>query len=199
MNILLLRGFNNYFNRIVKKYTALADYKSNAASYLDFSGINFNPNDGVATELIIGSSAQLENNAALSWDSLGTPDYLVCYEVSNNITTIKSRWFVLESERTRDGQYRIALKRDVLADHFSQILSAPCFVEKGIINNTSNPLLFNTEGGNYNQIKQNETPLKDATNVAWLVGYIKKSASVAQFAATMDSDLSMYTAYDSLA
>lgn len=66
MNILLLRGFNNYFNRIVKKYTALADYKSHSASYLDFTGINFNPNDGVATELIIGSATQLENNKALS-------------------------------------------------------------------------------------------------------------------------------------
>ena len=166
MNILLLRGFNNYFNRIVKKYTTLADYKSNSASYLDFSGINFNPNDGVVTELVIGSSNQLENNAALSWDTLGTPDYLVCYELSNNTITIKSRWFVLESERTRDGQYRIALKRDVIADHFNEVLSAPCFVEKGIIDNTSNPLLFNTESGNYNQIKQNETLLKDSTNVA---------------------------------
>lgn len=65
MNILLLRGFNNYFNRIVKKYSSLADYKSNSASFLDLANINFNPNDGVATELIIGSVDQKENNAPL--------------------------------------------------------------------------------------------------------------------------------------
>ena len=66
MNILLLRGFNNYFNRIVKKYSTLADYKSNSHSYLDLTNINFNPNDGVSTELIIGSANQKENNAPLA-------------------------------------------------------------------------------------------------------------------------------------
>ena len=66
MNILLLRGFNNYFNRIVKKYSALADYKNNSDTYLEFSNINFNPNDGITTELVIGSSTQLEDNKPLA-------------------------------------------------------------------------------------------------------------------------------------
>ena len=66
MNILLLKGFNNYFNRIVKKYSALADYKNNSNAYLEFSNINFNPNDGVATELVIGSVNQLEDNKPLA-------------------------------------------------------------------------------------------------------------------------------------
>ena len=66
MNILLLRGFNNYFNRTVKKYSALSDYRANSAAYLDLTSINFNPNDGVATELVIGSPDQLENNAPLA-------------------------------------------------------------------------------------------------------------------------------------
>lgn len=66
MNILLLRGFNNYFNRTVKKYSTLADYMSNSAAYLALTSINFNPNDGVATELVIGSPEQLENNAPLA-------------------------------------------------------------------------------------------------------------------------------------
>ena len=196
MNILLLRGFNNYFNRIVKKYTTLADYKNHSASYLEFSGINFNPNDGVATELILGSPSQQESSAPLAWDTLGTPDYLICSETVNNTTTIKFRWFVLESERTRDGQYRLALKRDVVADHFNEIMGAQCFVEKGYITNTASPLLRNSEGGSYNQIKQSETLLKDATGVAWLVGYMKKTSHVAEFSKAMDSDLSMYTSYD---
>lgn len=166
MDILLLRGFNNYFNRIVKKYTTLANYKSNSASFLEFTGINFNPNDGVVTELILGSPAQQESNAPLAWDILGTPDYLICSETSNGTTTIKFRWFVLESERTRDGQYKLALKRDVIADHFDEIMSAPCYVEKGLITDVSDPLLMNSEGSRVNQIKQNETLLKDATKCA---------------------------------
>lgn len=66
MNILLLRGFNNYFNRIVKKYSTLNDYKNNSTSYVEFSNINFNPNDGVATELIFGSTAQREDGQPLA-------------------------------------------------------------------------------------------------------------------------------------
>jgi hypothetical protein len=66
MNILLLRGFNNYFNRIVKKYSTIDDYKNNSSSFLDLANINFNPNDGVATELVVGSVNQLEDNKPLA-------------------------------------------------------------------------------------------------------------------------------------
>ena len=66
MNILLLRGFNNYFNRIVKKYSTVDDYKANSSSFLELSNINFNPNDGVNTDLIIGGPTQLENNEPLA-------------------------------------------------------------------------------------------------------------------------------------
>ena len=171
MNILLLRGFNNYFNRTVKKYSTLADYRSNSSSYLDLANINFNPNDGVATELVIGSVNQKENNAPLDWENIGTPDYLICYE--NNV--IKFRWFVLESERTRAGQYRIALKRDVLAENFNKIIKAPCFVEKGTINDINDPLLYNNESLTYNQIKKAEYELKDNTGTGWIVGYMSKN------------------------
>lgn len=80
MNILLLRGFNNYFNRTVKKYSSIADYKSNSASYIDLSNINFNPNDGITTELIFGNENQKEGGIPLYWSRNGTPDYLLCYD-----------------------------------------------------------------------------------------------------------------------
>ncbi len=174
MNILLLKGFNNYFNRIVKKYSTLADYKNNSNTYLEFSSINFNPNDGVVTSLIIGGPTQTEGDQVLFWEYNGTPDYLIAYDNGDGTDLIRSRWFVLESERTRTGQYRIALKRDVLADHIDDVLNAPCFVEKGFINDITNPLILNPEGSVVNQIKQNETLIKDESNCAWLVGYIKK-------------------------
>lgn len=91
------------------------------------------------------------------------------------VAVIKFRWFVLESERTRNGQYRIALKRDVLADHLTQILNAPCFVEKGNIKDINDPLLYNNESMTYNQIKKEEYELKDNSGTAWIVGYMAKN------------------------
>ena len=171
MDILLLRGFNNYFNRVVKKYSTLADYRAHSASYIDLSGVNFNPNDGVVTELVLGGPTQLENNAVFAWDANGTPDYLITYEGN----AIKSRWFVLESERTRAGQYRLALKHDLIAENYDNVMNAPCFVEKGVVSSASNPLIYNNESMTYNQIKKQEISLKDATGSGWIVGYLAKN------------------------
>lgn len=91
MNILLLKGFNNYFNRIVKKYSTLADYKNNSNTYLEFSSINFNPNDGVATSLVVGGPTQTEGNQVLFWEHNGTPDYLIAYDSGDGKDIIRSR------------------------------------------------------------------------------------------------------------
>ena len=175
MNILFLRGFNNYFNRVIKKYSALTDYQSRSTAYVNFDGINFNPNDGVATELVLGNESQQENSLPLDWENIGTPDYCVCYEMSGSTPAIKSRWYVLESERLRSGQYRLALKRDVVAEHFDTIKVSPCFIEKGMVNDIENTLLYNKESMSYNQIKTAEYPLKDSTECGWIIGYVPKN------------------------
>ena len=54
-------------------------------------------------------------------------------------------------------------------------MNSPCFVEKGWINNVNSPLLRNSEGMKFNQIKQSETFIKDDSHCAWLVGYVKKN------------------------
>lgn len=204
MNILLLRGFNNYFNRTVKKYSTIADYKAKSNSYLELENINFNPNDGVAAELVIGSVNQLEDNKPLAWDQVGTPDYLVCYENEGDpaVPVIKFRWFILESERTRNGQYRIALKRDVIAEHYDEVMNAPCYVEKGIVLNTNDPLLYNSEGARLNQIKKDEIQIKDESDCAWLVGYLKKGAVSASggddVSAVIAKDTVQYIDYNTL-
>lgn len=184
MNILFLRGFNNYFNRKVKLYSTLNDYRTNSSSYIDYSNINFNPNDGVATELVIGGPTQLEGNNILAWDTIGSPDYAICYD--NN--TIISRWFVIETNRTRNGQYSVGLKRDTIADNYNKVMDAPCFIEKGIINDSSNSLIFNNENMTYNQIKTEisgnifdkdnfgDVILMDESKSAWVVGYIPRDA-----------------------
>lgn len=181
MNLLFLQGYNNYFNRILKKEASIANYKEavregTLLNYIIASDINFNPNDGVTTTLIVGKGD-------LNWEDNEeyTPDYLVAYTevTAEGVTTqtIKSRWFILEMERTRGGQYKLALKRDILADYESDIMEAPCFIEKGTISDAGNPLLFNSEGMKFNEIKKDEILLKDKSKSAWLVGYLKKNIS----------------------
>lgn len=178
MTILLLKGYNNYFNRIVKQEADITAYKEASTSYLEYANVNFDPQDGIMTSLVVGGDTQkkvetVDNQQVekiLDFESGGSPDYLI---VHNNIT-ISSRWFVVECVRVRAGQYKLALKRDVLVDFYSQIMNSPCFVEKGSINDPENPLLLNSEGFQGNQQKQEEYLLRDKTNCAWLVGYLKK-------------------------
>jgi hypothetical protein len=77
-------------------------------------------------------------------------------------------------------------------------MDAPCYVEKGIINDTSNPLIFNPENVSVNQIKQAETPLVDESNSAWLVGYIKKNLGEKSASGTMVKDVENVYDFDDL-
>lgn len=168
---LLLLHYNNYFNRIIKKKDTIADYKAADADYKEVSNINFVPGDGINTSLVLG----LGQTGALFADD-DEFDYLVAYEVVGNANVIKSRWFILEQDRTRSGQYELTLKRDVIADNYADVLNSPIFLEKGFINDVNDPLLYNSESMNVNQIKQLEVPLMDETKSGWVVGYIPSDA-----------------------
>lgn len=158
-NITLLH-YNNYYNRIVKKESSLASYKLLDANYHDVNNINFNPNDGITTDIVVGKG----NEQAIQDFDLSSFDYLVVSEIdSNNVVSITSRWFIMEATRTRGGQYKLQLKRDVLVDFEAEIEESPVFVEKGIINDETSPLLFNNENVNVNQIKIEEMLLRDNT------------------------------------
>lgn len=168
---LLLLHYNNYFNRIIKKKDTIADYKAADADYKEVSNINFNPGDGLNTSLVLG----LGQTGALFADD-DEFDYLVAYEVVGNDKVINSRWFILEQDRTRSGQYELTLKRDVIADNYADVLNSPIFLEKGFINDVNDPLLYNSESMKVNQIKQLEVPLMDETKSGWVVGYIPSDA-----------------------
>ena len=170
----LLCCYNNYYNRILKKLDSVTDYRTATYPYLiDLENINFNPADGVTTDLIVGKGT----GSFLSWEQQG-PNYCVVYEKTtvNNVTTetIKSRWFIMDEDRTRNGQYKISLRRDVLADNIENIKTKPIYVEKGYISDIDNPLLCNNEGLTVNQIKKDEILLKDKSQCPWLVMYLKK-------------------------
>ena len=167
---LLLLHYNNYFNRIIKKENTIADYKAADADYKEVSNINFNPGDGVNTGLVLGLG---QNGSLFEGDEF---DYLVAYKVVDNVSVIDSRWFIIEQDRQRVGQYELTLKRDVLADNFTDVVNSPIFLEKGFINDVNDPLLYNSESMDLNQIKQFEVPLKDETESGWVVGYIPSDA-----------------------
>ena len=168
---LLLLHYNNYFNRIIKKKDTIADYKAADTNYKEVANINFNPGDGINTSIVLG----LGQTGSI-FTSTDEFDYLVAYETVDNKQVIDSRWFILEQDRKRGGQYELTLKRDVLADNYSDVINSPIFLEKGFINDVNDPLLYNSESMHVNQIKQLEIPLMDETKSGWVVGYIPSDA-----------------------
>ena len=167
---LLLLHYNNYFNRIIKRENTFADYMAADANYKSAININFNPGDGIATSVILGYGQNPDNLFANGEDF----DYLVAKEEAS--AEIDSRWFIVEQHRTRAGQYELTLKRDVIADNYNEVITSPIFLEKGFINDVNDPLLYNSESMDVNQIKQLEVPLKDETECGWVVGYIPSDA-----------------------
>ena len=152
--------YNNYYNRIVKKESSLSAYLEYQVGEPLQSVINWNPRDGVSTEQILNS-----------W-TYETPDYLLVVE--NN--EIVSRWFVIESEYLRNGQYKVSLYRDVVVDNYDAVIGAPCFIEKATPQSIRDPAIYNNEDMTFNQIKTSEQLLFDETNCPWIVGYIPRDA-----------------------
>ena len=159
MNIYLY-NYNNYYNRMVKVEDSLEDYGSPLSIQQSF---NFNPNDGVSTTCVFNYDG-----------SNGDPDYAL---VLDDQLAIVSRWFVIEAQRTRLGQYQVTLFRDVIADHLDSIKTSPAFIEKATLDD-EDPAIFNSENMTYNQIKTSETELRDVSNCAWIIGYLAKGETI---------------------
>ena len=160
LNNIYLFKHANYYNRIVKRFDHLNEYVSNSNLLASYSGINFNPNDGVSTNLVI------------NYNEADMPDYLIVADED----IILSRWYIIESRRTRSGQFSIDLYRDVIADWYEDVIKAPCFIEKATVGAVNDPAIFNNEDMSFNQIKTSETLLKDKLGTGWYVGYFDKNA-----------------------
>ena len=162
--IYILSGYQNYFNRQIKPPKELvAAYPQNLISYYDNNIINFNPADGVITSHVLGRQSN-------PYD--GSGDYFLYSQDGVNVT---SRWFIIESVRNAYEQYKLTLKRDVIADNYQDILTADIFVEKATVDDDS-PLIYNQESITTNQIKTSETPLIDESKMAWIVGFVNRDA-----------------------
>lgn len=163
MNLVFMT-YNNYYNRIIKKEDTIEAYNNVVSDSQEFYDIQFNPNDGISTEQIV------------NWRNNWTPDYVVAYDDNLPATSaIQSRWFVIEWVRTRTGQYKATLHRDVIADNLNALMNAPIYVEKATIPTTDDVAIYNQENLELNKIKQSEYLLKDNTESAWLVGYFAKN------------------------
>lgn len=161
MTLYIYNNFSNYYNRRVKRYATIAEYGSPSFTQ---ANINFNPNDGVSTSLILGSTAQYH----------GTGDYAIAVEDGE----IVSRWFIMEQSRDRAGQFSVMLRRDLIADFYEEFMASTTYLERGWITDTSNHLLFNNENYNANQIKTNETQLIGKDKCMWLIGYVDKPGKI---------------------
>lgn len=156
---LYLYKFNNYYNRISKYYATIDQYNTNGELLGTFTGVNFIPNDGVSTSQVLNYNGEV------------SPDYLIVADELNNIL---SRWFVMDTVRTRLYQYSLTLYRDLIADFREKVINAPMFIEKASLP-LGDPFLFNKENISFNQIKTSEHLLKDKSECAWIVGYVDKS------------------------
>lgn len=161
MNLYIYK-YNNYYNRIVKFEDSLADYGEPVHILQDCK--DFTPGDGVNTVHIFGSHLVNYN---------GSGDYLIVTDENNNIL---SRWFIIDTNFSRQGQWNITMHRDLVVDYYERIINAPCFIEKATLS-VDDPLIFNKENMIVNQIKTSETLLKDQSGCAWLVGYYANDAT----------------------
>lgn len=157
MTLYTLR-YNNYYNRIKKGFNTVAEYQPFILDTLEET--NYNPRDGVST------------TKTLNIDDDKVPDYII---FADDDDTIVSRWFVIESNRTRRRQYVCSLLRDVIMDWKEQIYAAPSFIHKGYLSSNDTGIYL-PEDITVNQIKKSERLLKDKTNIAWLVGYLAPAA-----------------------
>lgn len=164
---LYIYSYNNYYNRIVKKAGDNIEDYQDFLHYGPVQGVyGFTPGDGVNTIQLIGSAIQ-------AYDGKG--DYLIAHNPETN--EIDSRWFIIDVDRARNGQWTLTLRRDLVVDYYDIIIDSPMFIEKATLN-AEDSLVFNSENMTVNQIKTSETLLKDKSGCAWLVGYYAKNATI---------------------
>lgn len=171
-NVYIL-SYNNYFNKQHKlPGSTIGYYPLPVFSQLS---ANFNVGDGVDTRFVIGKSDYEDNgNYVLVADSEGA---------------ISSRWFITDSDFNRQGQWVLTLRRDLLSDYKDVATNSPAIINRAMLGE-NNPLLFNTEGFSFNQIKKNEILLRDNYFMQWIYLYVAKGVDISTDAVTVKTDAS---------
>ena len=181
MDVRILK-YNNYYNRIVKYEKTMDDYMKYVIAAI--FNANFKPGDNITTQFIFNYDSSLVDKGG---------DYMIVTSPDESEIT---RWFIIESRRLLNGQYKLTLRRDLIVDNLDILLDAPCFIEKATLD-SSNPLIFNKENMTFNQIKTSETLLKDKSGCAWIVGYTAKGSTMESQTVTT-RNLSFYDTVENL-
>lgn len=174
---LSLFNLHNYRDRVIISRPLVSNYTALLGSPITLSNINFIANDGIRTEQIVNYPQTMP----LYCDGTAAPSYAIITEDYNS-NYIVSRWWVIGSQILRNGQARLSLLRDVLADYDDVIKKKPMFIKKGWVNSVNDPAVLNSEDMTFSQIKKQELPIKDKSNSAWYVGYLSKNFTSKEFA-----------------
>ena len=166
---LSLFNLHNYRDRVIISRPFISNYTALLGSPITLGNINFIANDGIRTEQIVNYPQTMP----LYCDGTAAPSYVIVSEDYNS-NYIVSRWWVIGSQILRNGQARLSLLRDVLADYDDVIKKKPMFIKKGWVNSVNDPAVLNDEDMTFNQIKKEELPIKDKSGAAWYVGYLSK-------------------------
>ena len=164
----LFKNQNNYYNRklVLSGVRNLAEILTNTKLVQTLTPINIATGNALECSVVVNVKTNYAVNSNF-------PDYAVINSVLDDNSTELSRWFVMRYSKIRGMQYEIVLKRDVLADYNQEVLYADTFIEKGFVDRFD-PLIYNNENGNYNQLKVKEYRINDQTQTGWIVGYIAK-------------------------
>ena len=174
---LYIYSYNNYYNRIVKKAGDSVDDYFEFLHYGPIQGVyGFTPGDGINTTQLLGTAVDMYD---------GKGNYLIAADDNGEID---SRWFIISVERTRNGQWKLTLHRDLIVDFYDTLVNADMFIEKATLHE-SNPLVFNSEAMTVNQIKTSETLLMDKSNCPWIVGYYAKNTDDAYLSGTVNRNI----------
>lgn len=161
-----------YRDRIVIRHEKLYEYEYDTENFkfaIKYNNINFNPNDGITAEVTVGKYSKEDDDMRAN--------YLMVTELQEDAPRkIVSRWFVMEQKKIRYGQWRLTLRRDVVADNYDECLKSTFYIEKAMLKE-GNSLIYNSEGSVMNKVKVSENLLEDKTKVAWIVGYLAKGTA----------------------
>lgn len=171
----------NYYERKIKRYDTIAEYGDPLAIY---TGINFVLNDGINTKQVL--NYDIDN---------GTPDYALIVDDTDNTFT---RWYVIEAERNRKGQCVLTLHRDVIAENLNEVLNATTYVEKGYVQDRSNPVIFADEQISTSMLPKEQQSLNKTNAQSFYYIYLAKSGANLSKTVTYNGKITTNLVYSTL-
>lgn len=172
MQHIYLLKYNNYTQRIHRRAgDTLSAYSSYIYASYASTGYNFVENNGIDSVLVLNIATD---------DPSAYCDYILVADDTSE--AIISRWFIINQDRLRNGQFRYTLRRDLLSDYSDMVKRSEVLFARGPLpytydgtNYTYDPVMFNPETFAYSKVKKNQVRLKK-DRFMWLVIYLNKNA-----------------------